>query len=128
MAFTISDAVTQHWVGKALTLSNLRSLKRAPGAALNREGAKLLISLIEKITRKIPELNRDKATFRVGAKDAPFLERIMAGFSARDLQNQTNHRAAVQGTVGARCQCKPSWTGKTSTKIVCQTARLYQPA
>jgi hypothetical protein len=34
--------------------------------------------------------------FRVGAKDAPFLERIMAGFSAHDLQNQPNHRAAVQ--------------------------------
>ena len=34
--------------------------------------------------------------YRVGAKDAPFLERIMAGFSANDLQNQPNHRAAVQ--------------------------------
>ena len=34
--------------------------------------------------------------FRVGAKDAPLLERIMDGFSAHDLQNQPNHRAAVQ--------------------------------
>jgi len=34
--------------------------------------------------------------FRVGAKDAPFLARILAGFSVIDLQNQPNHRAAVQ--------------------------------
>ncbi len=34
--------------------------------------------------------------FRVGAKDAPLLERMLAGLSARDLPNQPNHRAAVQ--------------------------------
>lgn len=34
--------------------------------------------------------------FRVGAKDAPFLERMLPPFSARDLQNQPNHRASVQ--------------------------------
>lgn len=34
--------------------------------------------------------------FRVGAKDGPFLERMLPPFSARDLQNQPNHRASVQ--------------------------------
>jgi hypothetical protein len=34
--------------------------------------------------------------FRVGAGDAPFFERILPPFSAHDLQNQPNHRAAVQ--------------------------------
>jgi hypothetical protein len=35
-AFTTRVAATQHWVGKALSLSNGRWLKRALGAALNR--------------------------------------------------------------------------------------------
>ncbi len=34
--------------------------------------------------------------FRVGAKDAPQLQRMMPCFSTLDLQNQPNHRAAVQ--------------------------------
>jgi len=34
--------------------------------------------------------------FRVGAKDAPTIQRMMPSFSAHDLQNQPNHRAAVQ--------------------------------
>jgi hypothetical protein len=34
--------------------------------------------------------------FRVGAKDAPMLARMLPPFSAHDLQNQPNHRAAVQ--------------------------------
>ncbi|WP_234416934.1 type IV secretory system conjugative DNA transfer family protein [Loktanella sp. Alg231-35] len=34
--------------------------------------------------------------FRVGAKDAPFLARNLTPFDAFDLQNQPNHRAAVQ--------------------------------
>jgi len=35
-------------------------------------------------------------TFRVGPKDAPFLQRMMTPFDTHDLQNQPNHRAAVQ--------------------------------
>jgi len=34
--------------------------------------------------------------FRVGPKDAPLLARMLAPFSVHDLQNQPNHRAAVQ--------------------------------
>jgi type IV secretory pathway TraG/TraD family ATPase VirD4 len=34
--------------------------------------------------------------FRVGPKDAPFLQRVMPCFSAHDLQNQPNHRTSVQ--------------------------------
>ena len=34
--------------------------------------------------------------FRVGAKDTPFFARQLPPFSAHDLQNQPNHRAAVQ--------------------------------
>jgi hypothetical protein len=34
--------------------------------------------------------------FLVGAKDAPLLQRLMAPFDVQDLQNQPNHRAAVQ--------------------------------
>jgi len=34
--------------------------------------------------------------FRVGAKDAPLLARMLVPFEAHDLQNQPNHRAAVQ--------------------------------
>ncbi|MEJ8560023.1 type IV secretory system conjugative DNA transfer family protein [Yoonia sp. GPGPB17] len=34
--------------------------------------------------------------FRVGVKDAPLLAKQMAPFEALDLQNQPNHRAAVQ--------------------------------
>lgn len=34
-------------------------------------------------------------TFRVGAGDAPLFERLLPPFSAQDLQNQPNHRAAV---------------------------------
>ncbi len=34
--------------------------------------------------------------FRVGPKDAPLLARMLPPFSARDLQNQPNHRANVQ--------------------------------
>ena len=34
--------------------------------------------------------------FRVGANDAPFLERLLPPFSAHDLQNQPNHRSVVQ--------------------------------
>jgi len=34
--------------------------------------------------------------FRIGAKDAPLLQRLMIPFDAQDLQNQPNHRAAVQ--------------------------------
>lgn len=34
--------------------------------------------------------------FRVGPKDAPFLARMVPPFSARDLQNQPNHRVVVQ--------------------------------
>ena len=37
MASTTRDAVTQHWDGKALSLSNGRWLKRALGAASNRD-------------------------------------------------------------------------------------------
>jgi DNA-binding transcriptional LysR family regulator len=37
MDSTIRDAATQHWVGKALSLSNERWLKRAHGAASNRD-------------------------------------------------------------------------------------------
>lgn len=33
--------------------------------------------------------------FRVGANDAPLFERLLPPFSANDLQNQPNHRAAV---------------------------------
>jgi len=35
-------------------------------------------------------------SFRVGAKDAPVMQRVMQPFSTYDLQNQPNHRAAVQ--------------------------------
>lgn len=35
-------------------------------------------------------------SFRVGTKDAPFLARMLSPFDAQDLQNQPNHRAAVQ--------------------------------
>ena len=34
--------------------------------------------------------------FRVGPNDAPLLARMLAPFSVHDLQNQPNHRAAVQ--------------------------------
>lgn len=34
--------------------------------------------------------------FRVGAKDAPLLQRLLPPFTAHDLQNQPNHRAAAQ--------------------------------
>ena len=34
--------------------------------------------------------------FRVGPKDAPLLARMLTPFSVHDLQNQPNHRAAVQ--------------------------------
>ncbi|RLJ40689.1 type IV secretion system coupling TraD/TrwB family protein [Litoreibacter meonggei] len=34
--------------------------------------------------------------FRVGAKDAPLLARLMPNFAVHDLQNQPNYRAAVQ--------------------------------
>ena len=34
--------------------------------------------------------------FRVGPKDAPLLARMLAPFSVHDLQNQPDHRAAVQ--------------------------------
>ncbi|MEJ6404942.1 type IV secretory system conjugative DNA transfer family protein [Yoonia sp. 2307UL14-13] len=34
--------------------------------------------------------------FRIGPKDAPLLQRMMPCFTAHDLQNQPNHRAAVQ--------------------------------
>lgn len=34
--------------------------------------------------------------FRVGAKDAPIFERLLPPFSAHDLQNQPNHRAAIK--------------------------------
>ncbi|WP_187429105.1 hypothetical protein [Roseobacter fucihabitans] len=34
--------------------------------------------------------------FRVGVKAAPLLARMLALFSAADLQNQPNHRASVQ--------------------------------
>jgi hypothetical protein len=37
MASIIRDAVTQHWVGKAPSLSNARWLKRALGAARKRD-------------------------------------------------------------------------------------------
>lgn len=37
MASTIHDAVTQHWAGKAPSLSNGRWLKRALGAARKRD-------------------------------------------------------------------------------------------
>ncbi len=33
--------------------------------------------------------------FRLGANDAPLFERLLPPFSARDLQNQPNHRASV---------------------------------
>lgn len=33
--------------------------------------------------------------YRVGANDAPLFERLLPPFSARDLQNQPNHRASV---------------------------------
>ncbi len=36
------------------------------------------------------------AVFRVGANDAPFLERLLPPFSAHDLQNMPNHRSVVQ--------------------------------
>ena len=36
------------------------------------------------------------AVFRVGANDAPFLERLLPPFSAHDLQNQPNYRSVVQ--------------------------------
>jgi hypothetical protein len=35
-------------------------------------------------------------SFRVGAKDAPAIQRVMQPFATLDLQNQPNHRAAVQ--------------------------------
>ncbi|EBA12660.1 type IV secretory system conjugative DNA transfer family protein [Roseobacter sp. CCS2] len=34
--------------------------------------------------------------FRVGPKDAPIIQRVMQPFTTHDLQNQPNHRAAVQ--------------------------------
>lgn len=34
--------------------------------------------------------------FRVGSKDAPIIQRMLQPFSSQDLQNQPNHRAAVQ--------------------------------
>lgn len=34
--------------------------------------------------------------FRIGAKDAPIIQRVMPPFSAHDLQNQPNYRVAVQ--------------------------------
>ena len=37
MGFTIRDAATQHWAGKARSLLNEGWLKRALGAALNRD-------------------------------------------------------------------------------------------
>lgn len=36
------------------------------------------------------------AAFRVGVKDAPVLAKVLAPFTAQDLQAQPNHRAAVQ--------------------------------
>ena len=39
--FTIHVAATQHWAGKAPSLSNARWLKRAPGAAQNRDSSNL---------------------------------------------------------------------------------------
>jgi hypothetical protein len=35
-------------------------------------------------------------SFRIGAKDAPAIQRVMQPFATLDLQNQPNHRAAVQ--------------------------------
>jgi len=40
MGSTIREGGTQHWAGKALSLSNERWLKRARGAALKRDRSK----------------------------------------------------------------------------------------
>ena len=41
MGSTIREGGTQHWAGKALSLSNERWLKRARGAALKRDRSTL---------------------------------------------------------------------------------------
>ena len=37
-----------------------------------------------------------RVVFRVGANDAPLLDRLLPPFNAHDLTNQANHRATVQ--------------------------------
>jgi hypothetical protein len=44
MGSTIREGGTQHWAGKALSLSNERWLKRARGAALKRDSSKAYAS------------------------------------------------------------------------------------
>jgi len=46
MGSTIREGGTQHWAGKALSLSNERWLKRARGAALKRDRSKALCGAV----------------------------------------------------------------------------------
>jgi len=47
MGSTIREGGTQHWAGKALSLSNERWLKRARGAALKRDRSNLHITSVD---------------------------------------------------------------------------------
>lgn len=52
--------------------------------------------------------------YRVGANDAPIFERLLQPFSAQDLQNQANHRAAV-------------WQMHQGERILPFSASMYAP-
>ncbi|MEO1273125.1 MAG: hypothetical protein AAFX99_33990 [Myxococcota bacterium] len=55
------------------------------------------LSQTDKAVRDALEGNiGSRVVFRVGANDAPLLERLLPPFSAHDLTNQANHRATVQ--------------------------------
>jgi|AntAceMinimDraft_12_1070368.scaffolds.fasta_scaffold21878_2 hypothetical protein len=53
MGSTIRDAATQHWVGKALSLSNGRWLKRALGAARKRDRSRTITGGIKSVVLDI---------------------------------------------------------------------------
>ena len=52
MGSTIREGGTQHWAGKALSLSNERWLKRARGAALKRDRSKIVRNWIVAVGAK----------------------------------------------------------------------------
>jgi hypothetical protein len=74
---TIHAAVTQHWVGKAPSLSNARWLKRALGAAQNRDRSKLLaedfdLSLLGITDEDLDALLRDPDQVEGGAVEGEY--------------------------------------------------------
>ena len=86
MGSTIREGGTQHWAGKALSLSNERWLKRARGAALKRDRSRNPLKIKE---RSEAPVSRYPASLGIRQRLHPFSNRRVP---------ETIERSAIMGT------------------------------